>query len=192
MTSSTLPTPGAHSFSRAPRHSRSRRPVSTAASRRPTSYSLSAMEACSWGLGAASTNCWTPGTSTGFRGSTRCRPRTSCPSPPVSWGAPGTRPACSRPWRGAYRSQPRLAGAQVVDVIRRANGAAAAVDEDEISTMQRALARDEGIFAEPTSAAAFAGVRRLIEDGVISPSESVLVPVTGFGLKDEVRFDPDR
>ena len=83
-------------------------------------------------------------------------------------------------------------GAQVVDVIRRANGAAVAVDEDEISTMQRALARDEGIFAEPTSAAAFAGVRRLIEDGVISPGESVLVPVTGFGLKDEVRFDPDR
>ena len=77
-------------------------------------------------------------------------------------------------------------------MIREANGAAAAVDEDEISAMQRALARDEGIFAEPTSAAAFAGVRRLMEDGVIEPGESVLVPVTGFGLKDEVRFDPDQ
>ncbi len=83
-------------------------------------------------------------------------------------------------------------GPQVVDVIRRANGAAVAVDEAEISAMQRALARDEGIFAEPTSAAAFAGVRRLMEDGVIAPGESVLVPVTGFGLKDEVRFDPER
>ena len=83
-------------------------------------------------------------------------------------------------------------GAQVVDVTRRANGAAVAVDEDEISAMQRALARDEGIFAEPTSAAAFAGIRRLMEDGVIAPGESVLVPVTGFGLKDEVRFDPER
>ena len=83
-------------------------------------------------------------------------------------------------------------GAQVVDVIRRANGAAVAVDEEEISAMQRALARDEGVFAEPTSAAAFAGVRRLMEDGVIAPGESVLVPVTGFGLKDEVRFDPDQ
>ena len=83
-------------------------------------------------------------------------------------------------------------GAQVVDVIRRANGAAVAVDEEEISAMQRALARDEGIFAEPTSAAAFAGVRRLMEDGVVAPGESVLVPVTGSGLKDEVRFDPDQ
>ena len=83
-------------------------------------------------------------------------------------------------------------GTQVVDVIRRANGAAVAVDEGEISAMQRALARDEGIFAEPTSAAAFAGVRRLMEDGVIAPGDSVLVPVTGFGLKDEVRFDPDQ
>ena len=60
------------------------------------------------------------------------------------------------------------------------------------TAMQRSLARDEGIFAEPTSAAAFAGVRRLMEDGVIASGESVLVPVTGFGLKDEVRFDPDR
>ncbi len=83
-------------------------------------------------------------------------------------------------------------GAQVVDVVRKANGDAVAVDEYEISAMQRALARDEGIFAEPTSAAAFAGVRRLMEDGVISPGESTLVPVTGFGLKDEVRFDADR
>ena len=83
-------------------------------------------------------------------------------------------------------------GAQVVDVIRRANGAAVAVDEAEIAAMQRALAREEGIFAEPTSAAAFAGVQRLMEDGVIAPGESVLVPVTGFGLKDEVRFDPER
>ena len=82
-------------------------------------------------------------------------------------------------------------GQQVVEVIRSANGAAVTVDEDEISAMQRALARDEGIFAEPTSAAAFAGVRRLMEDGVIAPGESVLAPVTGFGLKDEVRFDPD-
>ena len=105
-----------------------------------------------------------------------------------------------RPWDKAGM-QPTMAGgisvaapargAQVVDVIRRANGAAVAVDEEEISAMQRALARDEGIFAEPTAAAAFAGVRRLMEDGVMAPGESVLVPVTGFGLKDEVRFDPE-
>ena len=71
---------------RAPRHSRSRRPVSTAASRRPTSCSRSATAACSSGRGADSPSCWTAGTSTGFRGSTPFRPRTSCPLPPASLG----------------------------------------------------------------------------------------------------------
>ncbi len=48
------------------------------------------------------------------------------------------------------------------------------------------LAKKEGIFAEPTSAAAFAGLAQLVDQGVIGSSESVLVPVTGFGLKDDV------
>lgn len=105
-----------------------------------------------------------------------------------SWDKAGMQPTMA----GGISVAAPARGAQVVDVVRKADGAAVTVDEAEISAMQRALARDEGIFAEPTSAAAFAGVRRLIEDGVIAPGESVLVPVTGFGLKDEVRFDPDR
>ncbi len=105
-----------------------------------------------------------------------------------AWDQAGMRPTIA----GGISVAAPARGAQVVDVVRRANGAAVAVDEAEIAAMQRALARDEGIFAEPTSAAAFAGLRRLKEDGVIAPSESVLVPVTGFGLKDEVRFDTDR
>ena len=51
--------------------------------------------------------------------------------------------------------------------------------------MQRDLAEQEGIFAEPTSAAAFAGLERLADNGVIPSCGDVLVPVTGFGLKDE-------
>ena len=106
----------------------------------------------------------------------------------LAWEKAGMQPTMA----GGISVAAPARGAQVVDVIRRANGAAVAVDEDEISAMQRALARDEGIFAEPTSAAAFAGIRQFMEDGVIAPGESVLVPVTGFGLKDEVRFDPER
>ena len=105
-----------------------------------------------------------------------------------SWDKAGMQPTMA----GGISVAAPARGAQVVDVVRMAKGAAVAVDEDEISAMQRALARDEGIFAEPTSAATFAGVRRLMTDGVIAPGESVLVPVTGFGLKDEVRFDPDQ
>ena len=60
-----------------------------------------------------------------------------------------------------------------------------AVEESSIVQMQIDLAEQEGIFAEPTSAAAFAGLEVLANQGVIQPGDLVLVPVTGFGLKDE-------
>ena len=118
------------------------------------------------GVARLHVSCWTPGTSTGFRGSTPFRPPTSCPSPPASWAAPGTRRACSRPWRVAYRSVPRRAGHRSWMLYAGQTERRSPSTRSEISAMQRALARDEGIFAEPTSAAAFAGVRRLMKDGV--------------------------
>lgn len=51
--------------------------------------------------------------------------------------------------------------------------------------MQRDLADREGIFVEPTSAAAFDGLEILTNNGVVHRDDNVLVPVTGFGLKDE-------
>ncbi|MFN3974643.1 MAG: pyridoxal-phosphate dependent enzyme, partial [Dehalococcoidia bacterium] len=63
---------------------------------------------------------------------------------------------------------------------------AVAVAEADILAWQKALAQGEGIFCEPTSAAAFAGVERLCAQGVIRKGERVLVPVTGFGLKDRL------
>jgi len=51
--------------------------------------------------------------------------------------------------------------------------------------MQRDLAEREGIFAEPTSAAAFAGLEIVNTSGVAHRDDNVLVPVTGFGLKYE-------
>ena len=54
--------------------------------------------------------------------------------------------------------------------------------------MQRILAQDEGIFLEPTSASAFVGIKNLISDGTIKTQDTILVPVTGFGLKDKVSF----
>jgi len=50
--------------------------------------------------------------------------------------------------------------------------------------MQRDLARMEGIGVEPASAASVAGVRRLVEDGIIDRSERIVCVVTGHLLKD--------
>ena len=60
------------------------------------------------------------------------------------------------------------------------------IEEVEILEGHGVLSRKEGIFAEPTSAAAFAGLARLVDSGHIDSSESVLVAITGFGLKDAV------
>ena len=60
------------------------------------------------------------------------------------------------------------------------------VEESDILRWQRMLAQQEGIFVEPTSAAAFAGVETLLANGAIQPADSVLVAATGFGLKDAI------
>ena len=77
---------------------------------------------------------------------------------------------------------PRLK--QCLRVLRESGGVALAVDDDAIRVWHRRLAEAEGIYAEPTSAAAFAGLERLAAEVRIAKDETVLVVVTGFGLKD--------
>ena len=74
---------------------------------------------------------------------------------------------------------------QILDILRQTSGSAVAVEDANILRAQKDLAEREGIFAEPTSAAAFAGLDALVDEGVIKVGDTVLVPVTGFGLKDE-------
>jgi len=85
---------------------------------------------------------------------------------------------------GGIRIARPARGGQVLEAIYQTGGSAVSVTDREILEQQLLLARMEGIFAEPTSCAALAGLRRLVEEGVIRPDESVLVPITGFGLKD--------
>ena len=73
---------------------------------------------------------------------------------------------------------------QVLRAIADTNGSAVAVSDESILRWQMFLASSEGIFAEPTSAAALSGLEALIGSGTIGPEETVLVAITGFGLKD--------
>lgn len=75
-------------------------------------------------------------------------------------------------------------GGQVLQILRRSQGQAVAVSDQAILQHQKALARNEGIFAEPTSCAALAGLEKLLDSGAIAVDESVVVAITGFGLKD--------
>jgi threonine synthase len=59
-----------------------------------------------------------------------------------------------------------------------------AVTDDEILGAYRDLARLEGVFCEPASAASVAGVRKLAAAGRLVPDETVVCVLTGHGLKD--------
>jgi threonine synthase len=63
-------------------------------------------------------------------------------------------------------------------------GRIAAVTDEEILGAYRDLARVEGIFCEPASAASVAGVRQAAAAGELDRDELVVCVLTGHGLKD--------
>ncbi|MCS7387255.1 MAG: threonine synthase [archaeon GB-1867-005] len=73
---------------------------------------------------------------------------------------------------------------RALKAIRESGGVAVTVTDDEIIYAQKLLARTEGIFVEPASAASIAGLKKLIESGEIGSEETVVCIATGHGLKD--------
>jgi len=67
---------------------------------------------------------------------------------------------------------------------RESGGTFLAVTDDEIFAAQRRLARQAGVFGEPAGVAGFAGLLKLLETGEVGREETVVVLVTGHGLKD--------
>ena len=85
---------------------------------------------------------------------------------------------------GGVRIRRPARGEQVLNAVRETGGTALAVPDEELLHHQKVLARREGIFAEPTSCVALAGLAKLCETKEIDHDETVVVPITGFGLKD--------
>ena len=71
-----------------------------------------------------------------------------------------------------------------VKAATESSGAIDMVSDDEILDAQRLLARSAGIFVEPASAAGFAGLLKCHTAGNIPKGSTVVVTVTGHGLKD--------
>jgi threonine synthase len=74
--------------------------------------------------------------------------------------------------------------AKALRAVRETNGAYVTVNDEAIIAAIPRLARLTGIFAEPASAAVFAGAERAVQSGVIHRDERVLLMLTGNGLKD--------
>jgi threonine synthase len=68
--------------------------------------------------------------------------------------------------------------------LRASGGAAVSVTDAEALAAQRELAGAEGLFAEPSAAAALAGVRRLLANGTVRPTDTVVALVTGSGFRE--------
>lgn len=71
---------------------------------------------------------------------------------------------------------------EALRAVRDSGGSIVAVTEVEIVAALGTLAR-KGLYVEPTSAAAGAGLTQLLANGAIKPGESTVLVLTGTGLK---------
>jgi threonine synthase len=74
-------------------------------------------------------------------------------------------------------------GVRAVRAAAQTGGAYLTVSDAEILSAIADLGR-VGIFAEPAGAASYAGLRKALENGMISTAETIVVLNTGSGLKD--------
>jgi len=68
--------------------------------------------------------------------------------------------------------------------VTETSGAYIRVTDDEILAALPVLARGSGVFAEPAGAAGYAGLVAAADQGLVGPSDRVVVLSTGNGLKD--------
>jgi len=73
---------------------------------------------------------------------------------------------------------------KTVRAIKESGGYASTVSDDQILAAQKAMAKLEGIFAEPAGAAALAGLIKDLRSGAIDRNADVVCVSTGHGLKD--------
>ncbi len=68
--------------------------------------------------------------------------------------------------------------------VEESSGAIQMVTDEEILDAYQALAKEEGIFCEPASAASVAGLTKCTQAGVFPEGATVVCTLTGHGLKD--------
>jgi threonine synthase len=84
----------------------------------------------------------------------------------------------------AFSIASRYGTFQGLVALRESGGAGVRVTDEGIFEAQRALGREEGLFVEPSSAAALAVVMQLAARRALEPSQSIVLVLTSGGLKD--------
>ncbi len=95
----------------------------------------------------------------------------------------------AEPWENAHTiaGGMRVPGAigdyLILRALRESGGGAVTVSDEELMEYVKVVDSLEGIFVCPEGAATAVGAKKLIEDGTLSPDESILLLNTGSGLK---------
>jgi len=71
-----------------------------------------------------------------------------------------------------------------VEAMKDSGGWIETVTDEEILRAYRLLAREEGIFMEPASAASVAGLMKMVKAERFEPGSTLVLTLTGHGLKD--------
>lgn len=80
-------------------------------------------------------------------------------------------------------------GRYAARAVRASGGWGTACREDAIQEGMALLAETEGILSEPAGGVVVAGLRELLADGRIRPDETVVICITGNGLKTTELFN---
>ena len=83
---------------------------------------------------------------------------------------------------GLMIAQP-LKGKLALKALSETNGLAEIVSDNQILETSKLLAKEEGLFVEPSAAVSVAGLIKLVENKVISNDETIVCILTGSGLK---------
>ncbi len=75
-------------------------------------------------------------------------------------------------------------GYKALNALRDSEGITVDVSDEEILSAITELARYTGVFGEPAGVTSFAGLKKLVEQGLIGEDETVVFVVSGSGLKD--------
>lgn len=73
---------------------------------------------------------------------------------------------------------------KAMQAVRETQGRFVVVDDDEILAAIPAIGTTTGVFAEPAAAAAYAGLLKAISQGFVDANDTILLLITGHGLKD--------
>jgi threonine synthase len=73
---------------------------------------------------------------------------------------------------------------KALNAVRASDGAYVAVEDAAILEAERETGRRAGLFGEPAAAAAVAGLKQAVADGIVGRRDRALAVLTGSGLKD--------